>query len=404
MNNVLRSLKATDNPFNRIPHELWLILASVNGGIDKTKDLLLKPVNWDYLFHLAVHHRVYPLVYKTFSQIDNLAIPNQVLGLLRQKYNENAMQALSMTGETVRMVQCFELHGINPVVLKGAPLAWRLYGDIAIRPSKDIDILVSPNDLEKAAKIMEDEGYSRIENEHNLTPRQLEIFLKAHTHSLHLDYWHSKKRINLELHWKLVDRGYAFTYPNESRINRIEVAGRTLPVLADEEWLLYLMLHGAVHGWFRLRWLVDIARFTQLKGLDWEMIVFLARGIGMQTILNQSLILANRLLAVAIPPSVLKVVANDKSAWRLTCMAMDMCLAIADSEIKGSNNKPNKFIYDFQVRKGWKSSLKYVLKFMGPTVNDIKLISLPDRLYELYYVLRPFTMLVRRMQKFRAKD
>lgn len=389
----------------KINHELWLILAAAGEDAAKTQDLLKQPVNWDLLLKLSVHHRVYPLVYKTLSQLNNKAVPEHVLGLLRQKYQDNTMQALTMTGETIRMIKCFESHGIRAVVLKGAPLAWRLYGDVAIRPSKDIDILVPPDELEKVQGILENEGYRKMETkyyEQNFTPRQLQILTRALSHSFHVSYRHSTENVYIEVHWKLGNSINELPFPNESNITRIGVAGSPLPVLSDEDWLLYLMLHGAGHGWFRLRWLVDIARLTKQGGFDWDQIAFMAKKIGMQSVLHQSLILANELLDVTVPPNFLSVVAHDRSAWRLTCMAMSLCLSAADLEIRGSNGQYTNWrrIYGFYMRTGWKNRFNYLLKdLFTPTIYDVKLVSLPDRLYALYYVIRPFTFLGRQLRK-----
>lgn len=199
-------------------------------------------------------------------------------------------------------------------MLKGAPLAWRLYGDIAIRSSKDIDILVPPDELEKVHGILENEGYRRIETEfpmQNFTSRQLQILTRAFHHDFHVSYRHSTKNVYIEIHWKLGNSINELPFSNESDITRIEVVGSPLPVLSDEDWLLYLMLHGACHAWFRLRWMVDIAKFVQQESIHWEKTAFMARDFGVQSILHQSLILANGLLAAPVPPNFLSIVAHD---------------------------------------------------------------------------------------------
>lgn len=53
---------------------------------------------------LADNHRVYPLVYKTLSLLDNLLIPEYVLEVLKQKCQDNALNALRTTGEMVRIL------------------------------------------------------------------------------------------------------------------------------------------------------------------------------------------------------------------------------------------------------------------------------------------------------------
>ncbi|MEL7657439.1 MAG: nucleotidyltransferase family protein, partial [Bacillota bacterium] len=330
-----QNIRADDNPSRKIPSELCLMLACTCCDTTKTEKLLMQPINWNLLIQLAVYHRVHPMVYKTLNQLSNPTAPEHVLDFLRQKYQENALNALSMTGETVNLVKCLEKHGVCAVVLKGMPLAWYLYGDIAIRPSRDIDILVTPDKIKTVQDILKSEGYRTILPEHNLTARQLQILLKS-DHGRHFGYRHSKKNIFVELHWKL---GHALSMPVERNIKKIEVPGGLLPVLADEEWLLYLILHGADHAWFRLRWLVDIVKFIQRGDTDWKKVEIMAEYAGMQSFLHQGLLLANRLLAVPLPPYFQSILPHDRTAWKLACMAMDLCLATADTEIKGSDDK-----------------------------------------------------------------
>ncbi|HBX22975.1 MAG TPA: hypothetical protein DEF34_05000 [Desulfotomaculum sp.] len=388
-------------PFEQISPELWLMLASAGGDINKAQSLLQQPVNWDWLLKLADHHRVYPLVYKTLNQLNNPAIPQHVLDLLQQKCWQNAILAINMSQETIRMAKCFESHGILAIVLKGAPLAWRLYGDITIRPSSDIDILVPFEELEKAISILETEGYTE---KQNLTSRQLQIYLKTNKrNSYHLTYRHNKTNICLELHWKISSAGFHSLFtPTENIIRKIKVEGSSLPVLLEEEWLLYLILHGAKHGWSYLRWLVDIAEFTQKKGLDWNKISFLAKNFGLESILHQSLILANRFLATPIPLDISSKVNNDRSAWRLAYSAMDLCLSTADSEILGDKKQRLKYLqnnYYSLLWPGWKNRnrFNYVSKIFKPTLYEIKLISLPNRVYVLYYFIRPCYWVWRRL-------
>ena len=386
-------------PFDKISPELWLMLACAGGDNLKVQNLMQQPVNWGLFLQLAVHHRVYPLAYKTLSQLSNSVVPEHVLSFLRKKYQENTIYSLSLTGETVRMVRALEGHGIRCIVLKGAPLAWRLYGDIAIRPSRDIDILVPFEQLEKAMDILESEGYHEI---NVLTTRQFEIYFKnIKKNHHHLDYQHSKKNIFLELHWKPSRGFHLFPEPTDNILKRTMVMGNSLPVLSDEEWLLYLMVHGARHGWFRLRWLADIAKFTQIEGIDWKKISLLAQEFGVVSILQQSLILANRLFSVPIPLGLVFSVSNDRSAWRLACVGMNLCLTTADCEIMGNSEQSNYFrkIYNAQLWPGWKNRLNTVLKPFKPTISDIKLISLPDRLYAAYYFIRPIYWLWRRLRR-----
>lgn len=392
-----RDLKRLDNIYDSIPLELRLVLAGASRDTAKIEYLLQRPLNWVLFLRLAEYHRVYPLVYKTLGQLYSGDIPGNVIEYLHQKHRENTLHALNMAGETIRLVNVLEGNGVPVVVLKGTPLASHLYGDVASRPSNDIDILVSLDNLDFACRTLESEGYQKAYPELDLTPRQLEIYTRTFIH--HIVFWHSKRNTLVEIHWHLGDgRQILLPFPVGSKIQRIQVAGSLIPVLADEDWLLYLIFHGASHAWIHLRWLVDIDKFMQ-RGINWDNIYVSAQSTGMLSLLAQSQILVERLVAVPFKTdnSHLNAVGNLR-AWKLSCLATYLCLLLSGCEVGERNSKRDslvKYIYEFQILVGLRNRLNYVLRLLSPSISDIKLVSWPDNLYYLYYITRPFTLLYR---------
>jgi hypothetical protein len=59
----------------------------------------------------------------------------------------------------LRLARGLEDEGIPVVVLKGPQLAERLYGDVGLRASNDVDLLVAPEDFHAAAHALEPHGY-----------------------------------------------------------------------------------------------------------------------------------------------------------------------------------------------------------------------------------------------------
>lgn len=57
---------------------------------------------------------------------------------------------------------------------------------------------------------------------------------------------HRASALFLELHWRLTDK-------------------RARPILGDGELFAYLCLHGARHGWARLKWLADVAAWLAAR-------------------------------------------------------------------------------------------------------------------------------------------
>lgn len=389
-----------------LSHELRLMLASADGDLTKTNNLLQQSINWDEFLLLTDHHRVYPLVYETLSRLDKPNVPDHILDVLRQKCRYNAIRAVNLTIEVVRIVSCFEKKCISAVVLKGAPLCWRLYENITTRPYHDIDILVARDKLEQATEILESEGYVRIYSVSVLSLRQLQIYLKGHSNDSHFMYWHSKKRIILEIHWKLSKFRNVLPFTAEGNIKKIMVEGNPLPVFSDQEYLFYLIFHGAGHGWFCLRWLIDIKKLIQQEKPDWIYLENMAKKFGMQSFLHQALILLKHILGVAIPPALEPVVARDKMARRLAGLSMKTLLLAIGEQASGAKrlylfflHKAYDKAYGLYMSKGLKNKFHYILKSLGPTVEEIKLIALPDRLYSLYYIIRPYNFFAQRLRR-----
>ena len=80
-----------------------------------------------------------------------------------------------------------------------------------------------------------------------------------------------KKEVKLEVHWRL-NPGPAKepTFNELWERKRISILLTDSPVyfLGREDLFLFLVTHGARHGWSRLRWLVDIHQIVN-KIINW---------------------------------------------------------------------------------------------------------------------------------------
>jgi Uncharacterised nucleotidyltransferase len=93
--------------------------------------------------------------------------------------------------------------------------------------------------------------------------------------------------------------------------------GHPMKTPSSEDLLLVLSAHAAKHVWARLVWLCDIARLMTLPDLDWTRIGSQAKALGMVRMVRVTMLLANRLLGTAIPPSADTSIAEDSGATQL---------------------------------------------------------------------------------------
>ncbi len=71
-----------------------------------------------------------------------------------------AVGYLAQRKELERVDELFTAQGIPYAVMKGAHVRECVYPDPSLRPSSDIDILVSPADRQRAARILLDDGFT----------------------------------------------------------------------------------------------------------------------------------------------------------------------------------------------------------------------------------------------------
>lgn len=153
--------------------------------------------------------------------------------------------------------------GIRAVSLKGLVLGERLYGVSALRPTTDIDLLVSDADCERATAVLTRAGWSW-----KLDPT--ERYHRRHHQHLHLLRGGAPM---VELHFRVLT-GFGTVVPAEGFLARAlpyrSGSGPTF-VLAPEDEVLYLAVHAAGHLLVRLGWLYDLKLLIRASpSLAWE--------------------------------------------------------------------------------------------------------------------------------------
>src|SRR5256884_8595675 len=136
---LLQACCACDKKVERLQTALW---GELDGG---------------RLPRLADHHGVLPQVYSVMAQAEGAS--SAELSSLRQMYERSVHQALWLTREMLRIIECFDGHGIRALAYKGPALAEILYGNVASRQFADFDILVLPDDLPKVRACLADLDY-----------------------------------------------------------------------------------------------------------------------------------------------------------------------------------------------------------------------------------------------------
>jgi hypothetical protein len=302
------------------------------------------------------------------------------MSTLQQRCQTNIHKSLALARELIRILDCIDSLGVEALPYKGLALAEAAYGDMALRQSGDIDILILAKDLPRIREAMRDLGYLP---HLPMAPAEERAYLLS---GYECAFDGAAGRHLLELQWALQPRFYAVDFDMNGLFRRAvaaTVAGRCVKTPSPEDLLLILSLHAAKHVWGRLIWLCDIARIVGLPNLRWDWIQGDAKALGVIRILRVTLLLANRLLGVAIP-----------AAFDTT--EDDAALGLADEM---SEQIPRGTYYNVEsvayfrlmmrLRERPADRLRFLRRLVfTPGPGEWQTVRLPAALFPLYHVVR----------------
>ncbi|MBT8341641.1 MAG: nucleotidyltransferase family protein [Desulfatitalea sp.] len=363
-------------------------------------------IHWETVLSLSMRHRVFPLIHQVLGRQSSLAVPDRVMEQLNAARRDNVFRMMALTAELGRIVDLLQKASIPVVALKGPVLSHLLYGDAALRPAKDLDLLIAPDDLEKANQVMLQTGYRLKKATNGLSISQMKRYFFNTAH--HLEYQATDKAVVIELHWRFHEHCY-FDY-NGSPFDRPRCQATSIgstsvchPESVDN--LLYLAFHGFVHGWFRLRWLMDFAlQLRSTRSDAWERIVINAKQGDLFHLLLPGILLAHCLLDIPLPASVECLLPTTGRRRTLKGILKPSLLLINGPETWGAGRARMgkgfviKKLNSFAFHRHFISQMRYILNHFLPKPVDWDTLALPESLFFLYYFLRPALWCRRRLK------
>jgi hypothetical protein len=257
--------------------------------------LLQSDLDWDSLIHLALRHRVLPLLYRGVQTIGVDLLSSPVWAELQHHFHANAQHNLLLTGTLLRLLRLLAMHDIPALPYKGPVLAIAAYGNLALRQFGDLDILVRQQDVERAKDLLLAHGYRWWEQRPGtLLPRQRKVY----------ELISGDGQVLVELHWAITSS--TFYVPLDparlwERLETVALLDQPVPTLTPEHLLLILCVHGAKHHWHRLAWICDIAAVLHVSAeMDWGYLLEQADQLGCRRMLLLGVFLAQTLLGTPL--------------------------------------------------------------------------------------------------------
>ena len=198
----------------------------------------LSDEDWHRLDSMAGQHRLQPLLHAHHGS--NSAIPAAIRDGWRMAHRAASLEAMLQLVELSETTALLESAGFAPIALKGAWLAWHAYPEAALRPMRDLDLLVTPETVVPAFEALLAAGY-RQESESEFTLAEI-VRLEKHMPPLL-----APRGTRIELHHRLweadgvLDHATPDGCEDAVRLRAIGLGGVTFP--APQDMLVHLMVH-----------------------------------------------------------------------------------------------------------------------------------------------------------------
>lgn len=256
------------------------------------------PIDWDRFHRIARRHHIEGLVWRGLSSVD-IAVPDPIRVRFVDAAAKIVRRNLMAAAECDRIQRAFDAQDIPIAFLKGALVGTAAYGDLGLKYSWDIDVVVEPQAIEHAAAILEALGY------HPVPPLPLSdpaVFRHWVKYGQEFILRNAAKNTHLELHWRLVNNDMVLQGVSPSAdTQRVTItSGIALATFSDDVHLIYLCVHGARHSWTRLKWLVDVnALFARMDEVALRRLLDLARSYNADPAVAQAVTLCAALFDLA---------------------------------------------------------------------------------------------------------
>jgi len=223
--------------------------------------------DWLAIDAMAAQHRLRPwLHHRKRSGALDCDIPDDIAAGWRETYRAGAIGALTAQAALVRMARALTEQGVTFAALKGARLAFFDYAEAALRPMRDLDILVREADLEPALEALGHAGC-------DLPDDRAAAIARALDGDKHLDpiLLPDCDRY-IELHHRIAEPGLPCIPAGDiiAQARTGTLGGTAVPFPCPEHMLGHLVLHAVYNHRFDCGplALVDIAMLLEREKID----------------------------------------------------------------------------------------------------------------------------------------
>jgi hypothetical protein len=355
---------------NLLPEDelLFLCCRGEIGGMERNESRHIQKsgIDWNLFLDKARKEGVSPIVFSALPGIidDNGAVPSHVTDELKKDYLLCAKKNILTFHVLGKVINTFRNAGLFVMVLKGAALAETAYGNPALRPMSDVDLLIKKEELFKINEEFKKMDYFTAD-------RPVEKVDFSSSYLTTLDYRTVRKNSpSFHVHWHLVNS----TIPNDSYMGMINmedirrdaitenIADTEAFVMSPHHLIIHLAEHAlrVTHSLSRLIHFCDIDRSIYYYGkmLDWDLLVKNAVKFKLDRMVYLTLYFSRYFIQAKVPEEVLRQLKPNK----FTLPEKIFLRKIAENR----RSPGMSYLIHYSMNKGFLKKTRFVARTLFP--------------------------------------
>ena len=356
-------------------------------------------IDWDRFLRIVKRQRVVGLVHDGLAKA-GVTCPPSIWRKIEDLAVLVARQNLQFAAESLRIQSLFDETGVPLLFVKGVSLAQLAYGNLALKQSWDIDLLVTPDTVPRALQLLSQAGYHAFPALPPMADKRYQRWIRFAREFI---LFHKTNSVHVEIHWRLVDNRYFLSRISASSPTQIVQISqeRGIRTLRNDDLFAYLCVHGAWHGWSQLKWLADVAALMAYDNeSDAEQRLEAAKQVHAEDCVAQTFLLCDMLFgtpSVAALSRQFRRISRYRRLERVALKAMTDQGAMTEQGDTSFDSFPIQLSH-FMLGRGWRFTAGELWnKLNGP--YDQLHASLPSWLEPLYPLVRVAAWIKRRGRK-----
>lgn len=284
----------------------------VSESVERTCEWRQTGITENELVEAAAVHNVVPLLGQAVEggEID---LSTESRNWIHAVRHATRAHARFFVDELICILGRFAEQSIPVLCYKGPVMGQLVYSQPGLRPCRDLDLLVPPDQVDRTREVLREDGYRCVPE--NKWRQSIEFFFKRQYH-----YSKGEFTFAVDVHTRPVTVEHTFNVCVDELLGRsqdISIYGKPIPTLDAVDHLILACYHGGKEGWSRLSRIVDVAGLlAHDPGLDFHRLSDRIHELRVGRVVKLGLFLAHELFDTPVQAPLRSHIQNPDPAMR----------------------------------------------------------------------------------------